>query len=323
MARHDKVVLIAGGAGSIGSALAERLVSEAPENLILVDKDENSLELVRQRIEEKGFQAIAYVCDCRNLDHLNRIFTTHTPDLIIQAAAHKHVVSGQRNVAETTHNNLLTTLNLLKLRHLSPSSKFIQISTDKSVSPSSVMGASKMLCESMVRTQFPRCNDRNYIIRFGNVMDTNGSVRRIWDRQLKEKVPLTVTDLSMKRWLMPISDACDQILRVIGFDAGTYALDMGDMFTVQRMLEDFLKERGLEMESVEMKIVGGKAGEKSEEKLSWECESSKLIRAGQRTIIKLEDSPIFDFKKALQASETFDDAITLRVLSRMFQGLSA
>lgn len=321
MGRNDKVVLIAGGAGSIGGALAERLVSEAPENLILVDKDENNLASVQQRIEERGFHAISYVCDARNLGHLNRIFELHRPDIVLNCAAHKHVISGQRNVAETTHNNLLTTLNLLKVRHLNPNSKFIQISTDKAVQPSSVMGASKMLCESLVRTQFPRCSNRNYIIRFGNVMNTNGSVLRIWERQLREGVPLTVTDLSMKRWLMPISDACDQILRVIGFDAGTYVLDMGRMFTVAEMLEDFLKANHLT--DYPTKFVGAKMGEKNMEKLSWDVEERKILKAGQKTIIKLDNSPTFDYQKALRASESFDDQVTLNCLAKMFQGLRA
>lgn len=138
--RTEKVVLIAGGAGSIGSALADRLAKAGGNDLVLVDKDENRLEELRQSIEGQGYETpIAYVADIRNLSHLQGIFALHTPDIILNCAAHKHVISGQRNVAETVRNNLLTTLNLLKARHKNPDSKLVHISTDKAVEPTSVM----------------------------------------------------------------------------------------------------------------------------------------------------------------------------------------
>jgi FlaA1/EpsC-like NDP-sugar epimerase len=185
------------------------------------------------------------------------------------------------------------------------------------------MGASKMLCESMVREQYPRCEGQNYIIRFGNVMNTNGSVLQIWDRQFREGVSLTVTDLKMKRWLMPISDACDQILRVLGFDAGTYLLDMGEMHTVADILEMFLAERTSEPESIPLNFIGARLGEKLEEELFWSCEAQEQMRVGQKTIIRIGNSPSFDYHKALTVSGTFDDQITLRCLSKMFVGLKA
>lgn len=324
MGRTEKVVLIAGGAGSIGSALAERLASAGSEDIILLDKDENNLEATRQRLDEKGYARITpLVCDVRNLVHVNKICSRIQPDIILNCCAHKHVVSSQRNVSETVHNNLLTTQNLLKARHCNKDSRFIQISTDKAVEPSSVMGASKMLCESMVRTEYPQTQDRNYIIRFGNVKDTNGSVFQVWDRQFREGVPLTVTDLKMKRWMMPISDACDQILRVLGFDAGTYLLDMGPMYTVADMLERFAESKGTDAGCLQVSYVGAKPGEKDEEKLLWDVESRKDRCVGGRTLIQASNHPNFKYDRALTISSNFDDQLTLDCLQRMFPDVMA
>ena len=321
--RNDKVVLIAGGAGSIGSALAERLASSESENLLLVDRDENRLEELRLRIEEKGLGCTPYVGDITRLNHLDKIFLRHRPDIIINCSAHKHVVSGQRNVCETVHNNLQTTLNLLKVRHHNKDSRFVQISTDKAVEPTSVMGASKMLCESMVREHFPDKANLNSIIRFGNVKNTQGSVLWIWERQFREGVPLTVTDLSMRRWLMPVSDACDQILRVLGFDAGTYILDMGEMFTVERILQDFLRSKNVDDGDYPLRFIGSKAGEKDAERLSWDVEQVREISVGGRKILDVSNSPRFAYNRALNFSCNFNDDQTLKCLRKMFPEVMA
>ena len=318
MARRDKVVLIVGGAGSIGSALAQRLCYASCEDLLLLDREENRLEETRQRLEEKGFHPICYVGDVRNFIHLSSIVKRHKPDIILNCAASKHVVSGQYNVSETTRNNLLTTLNLLKVRPRD--SKFVHISTDKAVEPTSVMGASKMLCESMIRSEFPS-NQDNRIIRFGNVMRTNGSVLDIWERQFREGVPLRVTDLKMKRWLLPIEDACDQILRVLGFEPGTYLLDMGRMCSVGEMLGDFLTSKA--NEDYPINFVGAKAGEKIEEKLLWDCEVKDEIKAGGRTIIRVSESPKFSYEPSLRVSASYNDVLTLKLLRKQFKELVA
>lgn len=322
MGRNEKVVLIAGGAGSIGSTLGLRLCEAGcAENLILVDKDENRLEEIRMRLNEKDYHVEALVCDIRNLHHLNRICSRTRPDIIINTSAHKHVVSSQRNIAETCQNNLLTSLNLLKVRHLNKDSKFVQVSTDKAVEPSSVMGASKMLCESMVRTQYPQTQDRNCIVRFGNVMNTNGSVLQIWDRQFREGVPLTVTDLKMKRYMMSMEDACDQILRVIGLDAGTYVLDMGREYFVADILEMFAKSKGVRVDDLPIKFIGAKSGEKQSETLNWPSESIEKFKVANRELLRLGGSPNFEFGKVLNVSQTFDDDATLRLLQKLFAGV--
>ena len=180
------------------------------------------------------------MADIRNLAHLQGIFALHTPDIVLNCAAHKHVISGQRNVAETVRNNLLTTLNLLKARHKNPDSKLVHISTDKAVEPTSVMGATKMLCECMIRSEFPRTTN-NSIVRFGNVANTQGSVLQVWKHQLDSGLPFTITDPNMKRYMMSMDDACGQIMRIVGMEPGTYILDMGKEVMVSELLADFRK----------------------------------------------------------------------------------
>ncbi len=321
MARNDKVILIAGGAGSIGSALAMHLGRAGCDDLLLVDECESALEETRQRLSEKAHcNPVCLVANLCNLTHLNKICSNAKPDIFINAAARKNVWSAQRNIAETVKNNLTIVQNILKVRHLSGNeSQVLHISTDKAIEPSSVMGASKMLCESMIREAYPQSNNRNRIVRFGNVKDTNGSVFRIWERQYAEGVPLTVTDLKMKRWMMSMDDACEQILRVLGLDAGTYVLDMGVMYSVGDMLQMFLDSKDLR--DYPTNFVGKKPGEKLEEKLFWEQEQTKIIECGGKKLSKITNSPSFPYSKALSASEGFDDETTLKCLQRMFGGL--
>lgn len=320
--RDSKTVLIAGGAGSIGSSLAEHLVRAGGNDIILIDKDENRLEELRLRLEGHGYDPpIIYVADIRNLSHLLRIFSVHRPDIVLNCCAHKHVVSGQRNVAETTRNNLLTTLNLLKARHKNPDSKFVHISTDKAVEPMSVMGASKMLCECMVREEFPKSTKNNSIVRFGNVMDTQGSVLQIWKRQLESDMAFTVTDPNMRRYMMTMDDACNQILRVVGFESGTYVLDMGREVMVSELLAEFRKSHGCESHPVRM--IGSKQGEKVSEALFWPVEHVTHFQAGNHVIHRVHHSPRFDYDRALQSSKTFDDLRTMKSLESLFGGVKA
>ena len=318
--RTDKVTLIAGGAGSIGSALAERLALAGGSDLILIDKDENRLEDLRIRLADKGVDNLTiYVGDIRNYNHLKRIFVRHSPDIIFNCSAHKHVISSQRNVSETTRNNLLTTLNLLKARHSNRHSKLIHISTDKAVNPSNVMGASKTLCECMVRHEYPKSSDRNSIVRFGNVRYSQGSVLEIWARQVKDKLPLTVTDPDMTRFMMSIDDACSQIMRLVNLEAGTYVLDMGEPQTISDLLRQFKDDMKLNSD-YPVKLIGRKAGEKKHESLLWGAECFECVRSGNVRMSKILNSPIFDYMKALEVSGSYDDERTMKHLKLLFGG---
>lgn len=318
--RTEKTVLIAGGAGSIGSALAERLSKAGGNDLILVDKDENRLDELRLRIEGFGYQSpTIYVGDVRNANHLNRIFSVHKPDLVLNACAHKHVVSGQRNVSETVRNNLLTTRNLLQASLKYRTEKVVHISTDKAVEPTSVMGASKMLCECMVRQQFPQVP--RSIVRFGNVLNTQGSVLQIWERQLDLGLAFTITDANMKRYMMSMDDAVSQILRVVGLEPGTYILDMGKELSVSELLARFRVEHGCADHPV--RVTGPKPGEKCSEALCWPSEHLTHFQAGCNVIHRVHHSPFFEYANVLNVSGRYDDDKTMKELKRVFRSVDA
>ena len=312
--RNEKVVLIAGGAGSIGSALVERLASSGMTDIIAVDKDENQLEALRGRFIDRNLpEPIMYVCDLRNRQHVAKIVFDHQPDMIFNCAAHKHVVSGQRNVSETVHNNLVTTENLLDAKKLIPETKFVHISTDKAVSPSCVMGASKALCESMVRDE----SDKNAIVRFGNVKGTRGSVFDVWSRQFAKKAPLTLTDPCMSRYMMTIDMACEQIMRVSMMGGGTYVLDMGKAYLLGEILYIFKHEHGIP-EDYPTITTGSKVGEKTHEALFWPCEEEIGLVSGNVRVNHAKSSPWFNYRQAMAVSRNFEDDKTMSCLKGLF-----
>jgi FlaA1/EpsC-like NDP-sugar epimerase len=283
-------------------------------DLIVVDKDENQLEALRWSFVDKGLrEPIMYVCDLRNRRHVTKIFSDHLPDIVFNCAAHKHVVSGQRNVSETVNNNLITTQNLLDMRLLKTGMKIVHISTDKAVFPSCVMGASKALCESMVRDH----SATNAIVRFGNVKGTRGSVYQVWLRQYSRKVPLTITDPCMSRYVMTVNMACEQIMRVSTLIGGTYVLDMGNARSLLEILQDFKQEHGIP-EEYPVVQTGAKHGEKSHEQLFWPCEEQVSLKSGNVSILAATGSPWFNYRQALEVSRGFDDVKTMNCLRGLF-----
>jgi FlaA1/EpsC-like NDP-sugar epimerase len=312
--RTEKVVLIAGGAGSIGGALVERLSVSGMPDLIVLDKDENQLESLRGKFVDRGLpEPIIYVCDLRNRKHVSKILFHHLPDLVFNCAAHKHVVSGQRNVSETVNNNLVTTQNLLEAKFRNPEMKLVHISTDKAVLPSCVMGASKALCESMVRDE----SATNAIVRFGNVKGTRGSVYEVWLRQFAQKTPLTLTDPCMTRYIMTVQMACEQIMRVSSLPGGTYVLGMGKARTLTELLEEFKHEHSIP-EDYPFVQTGAKHGEKTHEDLFWPCEQNVNLLSGNVVIKLVKSSPWFNYRQALEVSRDFDDAKTMNCLKGLF-----
>jgi len=315
----ESTVLIAGAGGSIGGELAKLVSVFGCAKLILVDLDENGLEEIRTRLDgSSDARIVSFLCDLKNLRQLRTIFELH-PDIVFDCAAHKHVSVGQRNPSETVYNNLVSTRNLLDCCSQTRVKKFIFISTDKSVKPTSVMGASKTLCESLVLSD-RREHPSKYIVRFGNVLNSQGSVLRIWERQLMDGFVLSVTDPRMKRYVMSISEACQLLLKSIEFDPGTYVLDMGSQTTVDELLSAFLKAKGKNRHEVRIKIVGRKAGEKLSEALFWPQEiHRKIPRSG---IFRVRHTPAFDHRKAMDISSQYNDCATKRELRRQFQWLN-
>jgi len=268
---QDKKILITGAGGSIGSELCRQLVNFKPKELILVDKDENSiyeidLELNSQHVE---FKVTPLIANIRNFKRLKYIFEKYQPEIVFHAAAHKHVPLMEFNISEAILNNILGTRNISRLADEHQVEKFIYISTDKAVNPASVMGATKKIGEIIIQKDASKSSTRYSCIRFGNVLGSRGSVVPLFQKQIARGGPLTITHPEVKRYFMSISEAVQLIIQAgtLGNKGEVFVLDMGEPIKIQELARDLLKLSGLAEEGIEIKYVGLRPGEKLYEEI--------------------------------------------------------
>jgi len=269
------VVLITGGAGSVGSELARQIARVEPARLILVEQAESALYFVHLELERTHprVETIPIVADITNRDALARIFEKYRPDHVYHAAAYKHVPMMEANAAEAVRNNVLGTLQVAECAARCGASKFVLISTDKAVRPSSVMGATKRVAERIVlgwpslrasKTEFRA-------VRFGNVLGSEGSVVPLFRRQLARGGPLTVTHPDVRRYFMTLPEAAQLVLHAAALPnaAGRIAmLDMGEQVKILDLAENLVRLSGLEpYRDVPISFTGLRPGEKLHEEL--------------------------------------------------------
>lgn len=264
-----RTVLVTGAGGSIGTELARQLHALHPAHLVLIDVSEHNLfELERRfdrapRAERRTFR----LADVRDARALKTIFETHRPDVVLHAAAYKHVPLMERHPHAAFENNTVATARLLRQCDAHGVEQFVLVSTDKAVEPTSVLGATKRLAEWYVRG-FDAPVTRK-IVRFGNVFGSRGSVVPHFERQLAEGRPLEVTHPDMERYFMSAEEACGLILQTLLLDAAPiYALKMGEPVRIQWLAEAILRHRAPERNPAEAIIyTGRRPGEKLREQL--------------------------------------------------------
>lgn len=269
---RGKTILITGGGGSIGSELARQIARAKPGRLILLDVYENGVYDVQQELRMQYGDAlnltveIANVCDA---EHIRRIFNHHKPDIVLHAAAHKHVPLMERNVCEAVKNNVFGTLNVVEACESSGVRRFIMISTDKAVNPTNVMGATKRMCEMIVLSRTGKVTSFS-ATRFGNVLGSNGSVIPLFKRQIQRGGPITITDKRITRYFMTIPEA-SQLVMISGAMASNgelYVLDMGEPIKILELAEDMIRLSGMEpYKDIDIVEVGLRPGEKLYEEL--------------------------------------------------------
>ena len=265
-------ILVTGGGGSIGSELALQLSKLGPEKLVLLDKDENGLNdtcvYLRQRA---GVEAIPVVADLRFAERLRAVFETIRPEIVFHAAAHKHVHLMETNPCEAVTNNVTGTRNLVERSVACGVSRFVQISTDKAAQPTSIMGASKRVCEMVVQAHEGRDPTLFSCVRFGNVLGSRGSVVPIFQRQIMNGGPVTVTHPDAKRFLMTIPEAVCLVIQAGTLAHGKreiFVLDMGEPVLIKKLAQDLIELSGLSPNlDVKIEITGMKPGEKLTEVL--------------------------------------------------------
>jgi len=260
-----KKVFVIGAAGSIGSELCRQL--KRKYIVTGCDQDESGLFDLEGIIPE--------ICNIRDKERLSDLFSRYKPKIVYHAAAYKHLSKYEKeHLSEVIKTNIIGTLNIIELCQ-KYKSKLIFISTDKAVNPTSLMGTTKLLGEIMVK------RSGGIVVRFGNVIGSRGSVIPIWERQIAEGKPITITNPNMKRYFMTIQEACGLVIEAsrIGKGGEVIILDMGE----QKYIVDMAKEL---FGDYKFKIIGEKEGEKMEEELMTESEKKRVIKKGKLFIIK-------------------------------------
>ena len=270
-----KRILIAGAGGSIGSELTRQL--SVNNQVFIFDQNETACFDLAEELKQKGRQVSFRIGDIREWETVKEIFNEFKPEIVINAAALKHVTPSQYFPREYVMTNVIGHLNLIKAVEAYGTEKMLYISTDKAVSgKKNVMGATKMCAETINSAM-------GYIsVRFGNVLNSRGSVLEIWDRQFKAGEPITITDLNMERYMMEIPEACSLVIEAIekGNGGEVFILDMGK----PKKIIDLKNERY--GESYPIEVIGVRPGESMSEQLMTLDEEKRAIKDGRFFIIK-------------------------------------
>ncbi len=266
-----KRVLVTGAGGSIGSEICKQLISKCNiSSLCLVGKGENSIFETLQSLPSNNVELIPRIADVRNYSRVLDIVREVKPDVIFHAAAHKHVHLMELNACEAFDNNVMGTYHMAQIAGLAAVESFVLISTDKAVNPTSIMGSTKKLAEKtllMISQQYPET--KYTAVRFGNVLGSRGSVIRVWEQQLRQNLPLTVTHAEAIRYFMTIPEASQLVIQAAAkaHNGEIMVLDMGTPIKIYELAQQFIKLAGFSLEEVPIQIVGLREGEKLYEEL--------------------------------------------------------
>lgn len=273
----DKVILVTGGGGSIGSELCRQLAAHKPKQLIIVDIYENNAYDIQQELKSHypDLDLVVLIASVRSTSRMNYIFKTYRPQIVYHAAAHKHVPLMEDSPGEAIKNNVLGTWKTVQAADLYGTEKFVLISTDKAVNPTNIMGASKRICEMIIQTYNKRSKTEFVAVRFGNVLGSNGSVIPLFKKQIKEGGPVTVTHPDVIRYFMTIPEAVSLVLQAGAYAKGgeIFVLDMGEPVRILDLAENLIKLSGLRpYEDIMIEFTGLRPGEKLYEELLMEEE---------------------------------------------------
>ena len=271
---EERKILVTGAGGSIGSEIVRQVSRFNPRHVILLGRGENSLHQLINQISSE-FQHLDYctrICDVRDYNSLSHVFRNEKPDVVYHAAAHKHVPLMENNPAQAILNNVIGTRNVVNLALEHGVSHFVNISTDKAVNPTSVMGASKRISEHVVELGASQADEKNVFVsvRFGNVLGSRGSVIPLFKDQIKRGGPVTVTHPDMVRYFMTIPEASQLVLQAgaLNQNGAVYLLDMGEPVNIEQMARDLIKLSGLEPDlDIKITYSGIRPGEKLYEEL--------------------------------------------------------
>jgi FlaA1/EpsC-like NDP-sugar epimerase len=286
-----QIVMVTGAGGSIGSELCRQIARVGPRRIVLVDHAEDNLfEITRELQEVRHVRvAVPVLADCKEEERMREVFAEHRPTVVFHAAAYKHVGLMEANPVEAIRNNALATRIVARIAGETGTGKFVLVSTDKAVTPATVMGASKALAEWAVEAEAVRFPETDFAsVRFGNVLGSSGSVVPIFRAQIAAGGPVTVTDERMTRYFMTIPEAVQLIIRSgsLASHGEVYVLEMGEPVKIVDLARDMISLSGLDPdEDIAIEVIGRRPGEKLHEELfnpyerPQATEAEKLLRA--------------------------------------------
>ncbi len=275
---QGKTILVTGAGGSIGSEICRQLLHFMPARIVLLDNSENAVFLINNELERtRGETLLApVVANVLDEERLRSVFEEFKPEFVLHAAAHKHVGLMETNVGQCVRNNLFGTKCVAQLADEFACNKFVLISTDKAVKPTSVMGATKQLAERFIHAKAQDSDTAFVVVRFGNVLGSNGSVVPIFKEQIRMGGPVTVTDDRMTRFFMTIPEASQLVLQAASMGNGgeIYVLEMGEQVRIVDLARDLIRLSGFTPSEVPIKVIGKRPGEKLYEELYFDDERS-------------------------------------------------
>lgn len=316
---EDKVVMVTGGGGSIGSELCRQIAKCSPKQLIIFDIYENNAYDIQQELlrDYRNLNLEVIIGSVRDYDRVDKVFEKYKPELVFHAAAHKHVPLMEVSPNEAIKNNCLGTLNVAKLCDKHKTKKMVLISTDKAVRPTNVMGASKRICEMIIQAYDKKSTNTDYVaVRFGNVLGSNGSVIPLFLKQIENGGPVTVTHRKITRFFMTIPEAVSLILQASTYAEGgeIFVLDMGKPVRIYDLAEKLIRYKGYEPGvDIKIEITGLRPGEKLYEETLMDEEGmkstpNKLIHIGKPIRMNYEKF-MKDLDELIKASYKNNDDI--------------
>ena len=271
-----RTVMVTGAGGSIGSEICRQVLKFRPKALVMVERAENSLFQVEQefRALRTETQVIPCIADITDRPRIDQVLRQHRPAIVFHAAAHKHVPMMEYNPGEAIKNNVLGTRQLAELSDEHGVQEFVMISTDKAVNPTSIMGVSKQIAERFIHAFSEVASTKFVVVRFGNVLASNGSVVPIFQEQIRRGGPITVTHPEIERFFMTIPEASQLVLQAAAMGKGgeIFVLDMGESVRIVDLARDLVRLSGLQADDIEIVFTGLRPGEKLYEELYFDDE---------------------------------------------------
>ena len=319
---ENRVVLVTGGGGSIGSELCRQIATHNPKQLIILDIYENNAYDIEQELKRRHpeLNLLALIASIRDTGKIEDVFKKYSPEIVFNAAAHKHVPLMETSPNEAVKNNVFGTLNVARCAGKFGSKVFVQISTDKAVNPTNIMGATKRICEMIIQTIGKHSKNTKFVaVRFGNVLGSNGSVIPLFEKQIAEGGPVTVTHKDIIRYFMTIPEAVSLVLQAGAYAKGgqIFVLDMGEPVKIYDLAYNLIKLSGLEPNvDIEIKCTGLRPGEKLYEERLMDEEGMQQTPNGLISIanpIKLDEEFLWNTLDKLKVA-AYDETSEMKNL---------